>query len=65
MLPPDRDKSRLKGALGAKAAAVARAEGVIVRGIRDLIAMSPPLIVTRAQIDELFDGVERMLAKLD
>lgn len=64
LLPPDRDKSKLKGALGAKAAAAARREGVIVRGIRDMIAMSPPLIITRPQIDELFAGVDRMLAKM-
>jgi adenosylmethionine-8-amino-7-oxononanoate aminotransferase len=37
---------------------------VIVRGIRDLIAMSPPLIITRPQIDELFAGVDRMLATM-
>lgn len=64
LLPADGDKSKLNGALGAKAAGLARAEGVIVRGIRDLIAMSPPLIITRPQIDELFDGVDRMLVKL-
>jgi putrescine aminotransferase len=64
LLPPDRDKAKLTGALGAKAAGIARGEGVIVRGIRDLIAMSPPLIITRPQIDELFAGVERTLARL-
>jgi len=65
LLPADGDKSKLKGALGAKAAALARQEGVIVRGIRDMIAMSPPLPqYWRRQIDELFAGVERMLAKL-
>jgi len=64
LLPQDGDKSKLNGTLGARAAALARKEGVIVRGIRDLIAMSPPLIITRPQIDELFAGVERMLAKL-
>jgi putrescine aminotransferase len=64
LLPPDRDKAKLNNTLGAKAAGIARAEGVIVRGIRDLIAMSPPLIITRPQIDELFAGVERSLAKL-
>ena len=60
----DTPKSKLKGALGAKAAGLARKEGVIVRGIRDLIAVSPPLIITRPQIDELFAGVDRMLAKM-
>ncbi len=65
LLPPDRDKAKLDGGLGARAAGIARAEGVIVRGIRDLIAISPPLIITRPQVDELFAGVERMLAGLD
>jgi putrescine aminotransferase len=64
LLPADRDKSKLKGTLGARASAIARQEGVIVRGIRDLIAMSPALIITRPQIDELFAGVERTLAKM-
>lgn len=48
-------------ALGVKAAELVRQEGVIVRGIRDLIAMAPPLIVKREEIDILFAGVERML----
>ena len=50
--------------LGAKAAGIAREEGVIVRGIRDLIAMSPPLIVTRAEVDLLFAAVGRTLERL-
>lgn len=50
--------------LGVKAAKLAREEGVIVRGIRDLIAMSPPLIVTHAEIDLLFAAVGKMLDRL-
>lgn len=50
--------------LGAKAAELMRKEGVIVRGIRDLIAMSPPLIVTHAEIDQLFAAVGGMLERL-
>lgn len=50
--------------LGAKAANLARAEGVIVRGIRDLVAMSPPLVVTRGEIDELMSAVGRTLDRL-
>jgi len=50
--------------LGAKAARLAREEGVIVRGIRDLIAMSPPFIVTKAEIDQLFAAVRTTLARL-
>jgi putrescine aminotransferase len=50
-------------ALGTKGARIAREEGVIVRGIRDLIAMSPPLIITREEIDLLFGAIERTLAR--
>jgi putrescine aminotransferase len=50
--------------LGARAASIAREEGVIVRGIRDLIAMSPPLVITREEIDQLFGAVARTLDRL-
>ena len=50
--------------LGAKAAKIAREEGVIVRGIRDLIALSPPFIITREEIDLLFAAVDRTLKRL-
>jgi putrescine aminotransferase len=50
--------------LGIKGAKIAREEGVIVRGIRDLIAMSPPLTISHEEIDYLFAGVEKMLARL-
>jgi putrescine aminotransferase len=50
--------------LGLKAAAAVRAEGAIVRGIRNAIAMSPPLIITRAEIDTLLGSVERGLDRL-
>ena len=50
--------------LGVAAAALAREEGVIVRGIRDLIALAPPLVVTHAEIDAIFAAVERGLDRL-
>ena len=50
--------------LGVRAVALAREEGVIVRGIADLIAMSPPLIATRDEIDMLFDAIGRVLDRL-
>jgi putrescine---pyruvate transaminase len=50
--------------LGARAAALARQEGVIVRGIRDLIAISPPLVVTPQEIDFLFDAITRVLDRV-
>ena len=50
--------------LGIRGAKLAREEGVIVRGIRDLLAVAPPLIITHGEIDELFAGVERAVARL-
>lgn len=35
--------------------------GVLVRGIRNAIALCPPLIITVEQIDELFDSLEKGL----
>jgi len=50
--------------LGARAARIAREEGLIVRGIRDLIAMSPPFTITRQELDLLFAAVRRTLERL-
>ena len=50
--------------LGVLAARYAREEGVIVRGIRDLIALSPPLTISHGELDELFAGVGRALDRL-
>ena len=50
--------------LGARAARIAREEGVIVRGIRDLIALSPPFTITRQELDLLFAAVRRTLERL-
>lgn len=51
-------------ALGAKAAGLIRKHGAIVRGIRDLIAVSPPLVITRVEIDQLFESIRRGLDEL-
>jgi putrescine aminotransferase len=50
--------------LGVKAAKLAREEGVIVRGIRDLIALAPPLLITTKEIDYLFAAVKRAIDRL-
>ncbi len=50
--------------LGVKAAALARKEGVIVRGIRDIVALAPPLTITRGEVDQLFDGVRAAVDRL-
>ena len=50
--------------LGVLAARRAREEGVIVRGIRDLVALSPPLTISHGELDELFAAVGRALDRL-
>ncbi|HEY5706801.1 MAG TPA: aminotransferase class III-fold pyridoxal phosphate-dependent enzyme [Terrimicrobiaceae bacterium] len=50
--------------LGLKAWSLIREEGAMVRGIRDLIALAPPLVISHAEIDELFDCIRRGLDRL-
>ncbi len=51
-----------KQGVSARAAQMCQEEGVIVRNIfGDALAFCPPLIITEAQIDEMFDAVERGL----
>jgi 4-aminobutyrate---pyruvate transaminase len=52
------------GAVGARLAELAQEEGLIVRAIGDIVAFCPPLIITAAEIDELFDRFARALARL-
>lgn len=52
------------GQLGAKANAILHRNGLIGRNIVDSVALCPPLIITEAQIDEMFDIVERSLDEL-
>lgn len=51
-------------ALGPALHAMCREEGVIVRGIRDLGAMSPPFVVTHAELGEMFARTTRALDRL-
>jgi len=55
-------------AVAARIQAAALEQGLIVRTIRDAVAVCPPLIINDAQIDELFDklGVafDRALAEM-
>jgi putrescine aminotransferase len=50
--------------LGIKAAKIAREHGVIIRGIRDLIAVAPPLVITREEIDLLFSAIRKTIDSL-
>ncbi len=54
-------RSAAPGTMGAEFYELARSEGVIARGIRDLVAMSPPLVVTYEELDRLFGGIRRAL----
>lgn len=50
--------------LGPLLAKKIREEGVIVRGIRDLIAIAPPLTITKKEVDEMLVAVARGLDSL-
>jgi adenosylmethionine-8-amino-7-oxononanoate aminotransferase len=50
--------------LGLAAHNLAREEGVIVRGIRDLVALAPPLVVTHEELDRMFAALQRALDRL-
>jgi len=51
-------------AIGPKTAALVRKHGVIVRGLANLIAISPCLIIDKVVLDELFEGVRKGLDDL-
>ncbi len=50
--------------LGLAVHQLAREEGVIVRGIRDLVALSPPFVITHDELDRLFASLTRALDRL-
>ncbi len=55
-----------KKAVGAKVAAFAEEEGLIVRALGgDIIALCPPLIISDGEIGELFDRLGRALDKAE
>jgi 4-aminobutyrate---pyruvate transaminase len=47
--------------VGAKVSAFAQKEGLISRPLGDTMAICPPLIITEAEVDELFDRLTRAL----
>ncbi|MCY1233093.1 Putrescine--pyruvate aminotransferase [compost metagenome] len=52
------------GTMGARAAALLQKNGLISRNIGDAIAFCPPMIITRGEINEMFDIVEQSLRDL-
>jgi 4-aminobutyrate--pyruvate transaminase len=52
------------GSCGAKIAELCHEEGLIIRAIGDVIAFCPPLVISPADIDEMFDRFGRALKRL-
>ena len=61
LAPPGRKGFDQPGKVGAKAAAELMKRGVILRAIMDTLAICPPMIITEAELDELFAPVEAAL----
>lgn len=51
-------------ALGARAMALVREEGAVVRGMRNALAVSPPLVIAPDEIDQLLGALRRGLDRL-
>jgi 4-aminobutyrate---pyruvate transaminase len=54
-----------KQGVAPKAVFFGQQEGVIVRAIGDTIAVCPPLIITAAEVDEMFDRITRAFDKTE
>jgi 4-aminobutyrate--pyruvate transaminase len=52
------------GAAAGRAVELAQEEGLILRAIGDIVAFCPPLIITEAEVDVMFDRFARALDKL-
>ena len=53
------------GSYGARIAELCHEEGLIIRNIGDVIAFCPPLIITEAQIEDMFGRFGRALARFE
>ena len=62
---PTKRAFEAKRAVGARAVAFAQDEGLIVRNLGDTIAVCPPLVITPVEIDEMFDRLDRALARTE
>ncbi|PZO01213.1 MAG: aspartate aminotransferase family protein [Hyphomicrobiales bacterium] len=52
-----------KKGVGAKSVVFAQEEGLILRAMGDRVAFCPPMIITEAELEEMFDRYERALNK--
>jgi putrescine aminotransferase len=62
--PRGRYADAAPNSLGLVAHELAREEGVIVRGIRDLVALAPPLVVSHDELGRMFAALTRALDRL-
>jgi beta-alanine--pyruvate transaminase len=53
------------GARGSEAAARCYEDGILIRGSSDTLVLSPPLIVTEEQINQIFSTIRRALDAVD
>ena len=57
-------RSIAKAGVGPRAMAFAEAEGLLIRSLAgDVLSLCPPLVITPAELDELFDRLGRALDK--
>ncbi|MHB2168734.1 aminotransferase [Alsobacter sp. R-9] len=54
-----------KAGVGNKATAMVQEEGLIVRNLADTVAVCPPLVITEAEIEDLFDRLQRGLDRTE
>ena len=50
---------------GARLAELALAEGLIVRAMGDAVAFCPPLVITAAEVDEMFARFDRAMVRFE
>jgi len=53
------------GSVGPRLQDFAQEEGLVIRGIGEIMAFCPPLIITETEIDEMFARFGRALKRLD
>jgi 4-aminobutyrate--pyruvate transaminase len=54
-----------KQGVGPKAVSFAQGEGLIVRALGDTISICPPLVISEAEVDEMFDMLARALDRAE
>lgn len=61
---PEEKRLRIDAEFGSRVDAACEARGLIVRPILNMCVFSPPLVVTTAQIDEMFDILDEAIAEV-